>query len=244
MNEQSIVKPSAILIMERAQGNGGSLEIYGEASPETLYNYSDSLKANGFSVLAENRIGENLYVTLCDGKTYLHVGYSAYNRTLRVSNDPMDRALLPTDQTDCGETVADTTLAVFALDYSHREVTDGNGMCYVVILEDGRYLIMDGGYRNDANRLFNFLVDNNRRKDGRIVVAAWFFTHAHGDHYGAFLSFTDRYADRVTVERAVFNPTTSECFENGNGYGPFFSDEIGKYLSKYGEVRQITPHAG
>jgi beta-lactamase superfamily II metal-dependent hydrolase len=83
-------------------------------------------------------------------------------------------------------------------------------MSYVVTLEDGRYVIFDGGYYNKTNGkdhhiLYNYLKDNNKRKDGKIVIAAWILTHDHSDHHGAFTNFALDYSSNVELQYYISN---------------------------------------
>ena len=53
--------------------------------------------------------------------------------------------------------------------------------------------------------VYNYLYDNNVRPDGEIVIHAWYFSHGHGDHYGAFHDFANgEYADLVTLAYRQF----------------------------------------
>ena len=60
------------------------------------------------------------------------------------------------------------------------------GLCNVFILEDGSFIIEDGGHFTDgqAEALHDFLSAHSK---GTIRVAAWLFSHAHADHIGAFI---------------------------------------------------------
>ena len=88
------------------------------------------------------------------------------------------------------------------------------GMSYVIRVADGRFVIIDGGYPTQAEgeALYQFLVEHNVNK-GKPVVAAWFITHPHGDHFGAMQAVSRAHADDVIVQAFYYNfPTT------GKGY--------------------------
>ena len=78
------------------------------------------------------------------------------------------------------------------------------GMSYVIQLKDGRFLLMDGGYfsEGEEERLYRFLKE---RANGRIVIAGWFFSHAHQDHIGTFLNFAKRYSSQVQIDKLYYN---------------------------------------
>ena len=58
------------------------------------------------------------------------------------------------------------------------------GMCYVIRLFDGRFVILDSntGEYEENQRLFDVL--NSQNVNEKIIIAAWFFSHAHLDHIG------------------------------------------------------------
>lgn len=107
-----------------------------------------------------------------------------------------------TDYTKIGE----NQLALLPLNYtaSCKDPTDCSGFSAVMTLEDGRFIVIDGGYTADADALYNYLADRNRRTDG-ITIAAWVLTHDHGDHDGAFKAFATEYGKRVNCEYIISN---------------------------------------
>ena len=89
----------------------------------------------------------------------------------------------------------------FQLETDFRTVNCG--MSYVFQLEDGRFVILDGGYFADgqAEALHDFLLAH---ANGKIRVAAWLFSHAHQDHIGAFINYIRMYRD-TEIEELVYN---------------------------------------
>ena len=85
-----------------------------------------------------------------------------------------------------------------------------NGMMYLLKLADNSIVIIDGAnsvQMTDARRdeLMQMLWDITGKQNGDTVrVAAWYVTHAHGDHYAGFQRFTWKYAKYLDLERALF----------------------------------------
>ena len=87
-----------------------------------------------------------------------------------------------------------------------------NGLCFIIELDDGSFIIFDGGYADNTNEevIYNFLAHENDRQDG-ILIRAWILTHSHGDHYGAFHDFANSdYADLVTLMHVYYSPLNVE----------------------------------
>lgn len=96
-------------------------------------------------------------------------------------------------------------------------VTGGQMNSYVITTADGRVLVVDGGYRKDAENLLSYL----RRVTGQEIphVDAWFMTHAHGDHIDAFIEIMENCPDALTLGKVYFNfPSAQYCMREP-GYG-------------------------
>ena len=114
---------------------------------------------------------------------------------------------IPSAKPETGYTkIGENQLALLPLNYtkSCKDPTDCSGFSAVMTLEDGRFIVIDGGYTADADALYNYLADRNRRTDG-ITIAAWVLTHDHGDHVGAFKAFSTEYGKRVNCEYIISN---------------------------------------
>lgn len=224
---------------------GTCMVLYGETSDDEYTAYlRNVLPGHGAEPYDSNRIGENRFATFRLPQGALHTYYTAWSRTVRLIFDPLSFTSLLPLAAGAFERGTDPTLCIMALDYSHRDVTDGNGMSYVVILADGSFLLYDGGYAQDTDHLYEFLRTHNRRADGEIVIAAWVLTHSHLDHYGNFRAFTERYADRVRVEYFVANPTSPHYFVNANAYDPFLTDRLPELLRAYPGARLVKLQTG
>lgn len=79
------------------------------------------------------------------------------------------------------------------------------GMCYVIRLCDGRFIIIDAnsGEYEESERLFDVL--NSQNVNEKIVIAAWFFTHSHHDHIGGFAPFLSKHKTDVVIENIFYN---------------------------------------
>lgn len=87
-------------------------------------------------------------------------------------------------------------------------------MSYVIKTRNGKIIVIDGGYvteDSDAEYLLSFLQDIT----GKTVpnVDAWFFTHPHADHIGAFEGLAERHASEITVDTIYYNFPSDEQVE-------------------------------
>ncbi|MBQ8432597.1 MAG: hypothetical protein IJX28_06900 [Clostridia bacterium] len=87
----------------------------------------------------------------------------------------------------------------------------GQGLCMVYRLSDGRYVVVDGGQLTDGNAkdiqevrdLYNFMKENS--PNGKVVVAAWLFTHLHSDHMNVAWELEKMYRDEIEIQNYMYN---------------------------------------
>ena len=64
-------------------------------------------------------------------------------------------------------------------------VTGSQMNSFIITTDDGKVIVMDGGFNQDADNLIDWL----KKLTGQEVphVDAWFFSHPHLDHISAFI---------------------------------------------------------
>ena len=88
----------------------------------------------------------------------------------------------------------------------YSDASGSNSMCYSLVNQsDGTLILIDGGWSANADTVRRIIDENGGR------VKAWFLTHYHGDHIGAFNEVYAEYRDRI--ERIYVNPLDWETFE-------------------------------
>lgn len=95
-------------------------------------------------------------------------------------------------------------------------------MSFIITTSDGKCIVVDGGYSDDADKLLSTL----RRVTGSAKphVDAWFLTHAHDDHINAF---------------GALYESNAEDFTCGGVYYCFPSEQ---YIQKYEKGSEATLH--
>lgn len=203
--------------------------IYNSVTTADYEAYLNTLKADGYvSAREEHTIGNNRFMTLvAENRGQVHVAF--YPNTKGTGELHLFLAswgefvTLPNDVYDSATKVTETTFHVMSLDYNtgayavNKPITDGSGMSYVMTLEDGRFLIFDGGYTaNDAENLWTYLQAVNRRADGKVTIAAWFVSHPHNDHFEACEKFVRAHYKDVVLQSFVVNAPTAERYGASN----------------------------
>ena len=126
--------------------------------------------------------------------------------------------------------------------YENFATGNNNGMSYIIRLEDGSFIIVDGGYGSNENvdKIYSVL---SKQAEGKpIVIAAWIFTHAHNDHADAFKVFTEKYHTEVTIESFIYNfPTEKAAAVSGDSPN---LDQITAAMAIHPKAKTVIAHAG
>ncbi len=209
---------------------GGNYEVsYSGTDQEEYEAYLALLETSGFTQYTTNAIGNNLFSTHvasdANGKeTEVHTMFYPKSKVCKIVYG--GRGYLPAAEPVAEETAQN--LVTPSITQIGRVMTYASapGMSYIIQLADASFIIIDGGptdsavipkyYENgewkvgenpeigDVEGLYNFLCDNTPG-DGNPVIAAWFITHAHGDHVGLANSFLSRYSKQVELKLAAYN---------------------------------------
>ena len=195
----------------------------------------EALLAQGYAVLDDHTVAENRFVTLRGGEGTRFLGYYPALATITEQADTADCFLPPEG---CGETVCEPCLAVLGMEV---EKNDNNGLGLILRLQDGRFLIVDGGYYRDADATLVLDTLKELAPDPeRIVIAAWVITHTHGDHCGAFMRLTECYREQVVLERFLFRPAEHNFPEPQTHWQKVLPEMV----SRYAGAETVYLHTG
>ena len=246
------------------ENNPGKFYYFESSSLDAFHAYVDALKADGFGLHFENVINGNEFATLTNGELTVHTYYTDYSKTVRVIVEEFGD-VLPIECTPIEEKLTQPSVTQLALDYA-KDVSDlqkalsknDGGMSYIITLEDSTFIIIDGGMaRFDNNRLKNceHLMEKlkylNKRPDGRIIINAWYITHAHIDHIHCFECFSTLYGKHVTLGCVILNIPAANMLGTMIGAEEPFAVwnhdgcAVRAAADNFGtDVKIYTPHAG
>lgn len=230
-------------------GNGTKLLTLEGSSEEQYKSYCAEVAARGYEKYAENAINGVLFSTFTSPSHYLNIVYCKPDKQIRISVDRADKTgLAPraednvyTKKVSSSVTQIGCEISPDGGDIADRQI----GMCYIFRLADDSFILEDGGFNHKiyADRIYNTLVELNGGPDN-IVIAAWIFSHTHGDHIGAFRAFSTYYSNKVTVERFIYNnPTLEQYGESGSTHYGNYEKLVG-CMSKFRGAERVIAHPG
>jgi len=128
------------------------------------------------------------------------------------------------------------------------------GMSYAIRLSDGRFILMDGGRNMEPewDRLYACLKEQSPTEHP--CIAAWIFSHPHGDHFHCLIGFMEKYGSCVDIERFFFHFPAHDDFVHypalqdaptpvGNLAGRIWIPRMLETIRKTGAA-VFTPHTG
>ena len=184
-----------------------------DTTPESYKNYISRLESEGYKKYTDNNISGNLFTTLYNSDYTLNVGYYKPNDECRIVIEPFEEKTLIGLESDNKYTAVTTTqITMLGCEFKESSGTyKGNGLSLLYRLADGSFVIVDGGHDTNSTWWRNNLMDaiTEQAKEyasGKdIRIAAWFISHAHGDHMGMLKNEASNFAKKFTVERVIAN---------------------------------------
>ncbi|MBQ8850603.1 MAG: MBL fold metallo-hydrolase [Clostridia bacterium] len=180
---------------------------YGDAADTAFASYSATVAGAGYTLTNENKIGSNSYATYIKDDRLIHIYYVSSEKSLRVVYGPNDvnPELMQTEAEQASAKKVTPSATLMPMKYISAE---GGGACMVFLLEDGTFFVIDGGWKEEADVLYNTLKALNEDANGPdapIVISSWFMSHGHGDHYGCLYAFAPKYGKEVIVNSFICN---------------------------------------
>ena len=161
---------------------------------QSFSDYESLLLSSGYEKREDRRDGLHLYAAFRgDGAIYMNY-YSAIGELYIVTEEDLSYFSYSDASADLGLPTLVTQLEL-----------EDFGMCYVIRLSDGRFILIDGGqgFAPEQKRLLSCLREQSPL--GVPTVAAWILTHPHSDHFNGFARFCENYLDDIFIEKVFYN---------------------------------------
>ena len=212
----------------------GSVVSFGEdISNEDYLDAISYFISEGFSQYSFDTVGNSKRATFTREDEYYTLVYNTKNCELTMVYSESGALSLPPqwNENDTFEKLCDTSI-------TQHYSAESSGMGYIFRLEDGSFIVYDGGYKSDAK---DFLITISKLNlNDQLHVRAWIITHDHSDHYAAFNEIAKSFAKRLKIDYVMYSPTTSEESTVIN----YYKEQIFADVAKFSGAKLISVHAG
>ncbi len=216
-----------------------------DGGEEEFTGYLNMLLENGFKKLAENKIGDNQFIKLINKVTAVTMYYTPNQKAVRIIAEPRQKTTMLEEENKYKSKDIKTLFTGFKAE----NITDFSGLGFIIRLDDGSFLIIDGGAGDldsiSSTRLMNILKEQSPEGTKKPVIAAWIFTHAHSDHYNLFNSFSVDFHDKVIIEKFCYNFPPYEDIGYKENDSILSLAQFRRCMEEYyPEVPNVRPHTG
>ena len=187
----------------------------------------------GFVRHARKNEGAVCFATYIQGEQSIMLSFSPAEETIRLIAEA-GSALPPQEECGpvlCAPLVRQVREAYFGVDC---------GMTYVIRLCVGRFVLIDSGMGefDEPEHLLDILEQQNVLRS-KPVIAIWFFTHPHTDHFLLFVKLMKQHCDRFELHQVAYNWATLEM-------APAPSDltQFNEVMENLSGVEKITVRSG
>jgi hypothetical protein len=207
-------------------GGGNYQKTYKDVKAADVSRYCQTLISKGFTLQQQNTINGNCFYLYVKGDTMVHINWFSKLNQFSIVYGP--KTYIPAKKPITGYTKRATpTITMLAL----GEI----GTSIVIQLEDGSFLLIDGGqgktdyYPKDSATLWNFL--SSHAPAGEKPRITWLVTHIHMDHRNLFQQFIPAYKNKIDLELVVWN--MPDFNEIGEKYAPNWKEGETKPAKNY-----------
>ena len=194
--------------------NVSDMSLVRETNAEEFSMYVENLEFLGYTPLYSNTIDNNIYCGFTDSLgIFIHTYYMASENIVRTVVDRNSTPLA-----EFCYTAAPSENSAF---YMFNHNSEGENT-FLIHCSDNSWIFIDGGVSTLTDKyaqgLFKFMSEKSNLQDGeKLVISAWYLTHAHRDHFQAFYSLINQYHDRIDLQRMIANlPDAKTVTHNTN----------------------------
>ncbi len=230
-------------------GDESYVAVYTGTTKDEYTAYLTGLESQGYTKYFENDMNGNLYAVYKTDINIINAYFIPYSSSVYIVAEKTAKTTLPALESENQYT--DKGIQSSVTQMKLNNVTNSNGQCHVFRLSDGRFIIVDGGgndsaidkktreVKSDAENLLALMKDMTGGE--KPVIAAWFITHLHGDHYNVLVAISKQYKDDVAIESFIYNFPPSEMSLEGTDE---IEEKVLKAMRVFKGAKMIKAHTG
>lgn len=211
--------------------NGKTAEDYAAAC--------DYYAGKDFRVYSTMEQGENKATTFVGQSVMAHIYWIEFSGELSIVLSDTAADTLPPKTPAVTDGEYDCTVAQM------KDTQNFIGMGYVIQLKDGSFIVYDGSYDNQLQKLVRYIT-NAYKGDGKPVIRAWVLTHSHNDHYPTFRTFatTEKWRNMIDVEHVIVSPLNDKHFSLNDSEEFYLSTRFWEDVTLLEGAKVVFAHTG
>ncbi|MBE6652101.1 MAG: hypothetical protein E7610_01645 [Ruminococcaceae bacterium] len=191
-----------------------------------------------FAVYSSINQGENTSTTFVGQSVMAHVYLTAHKGELNIvlSDTAADTLPPATPAVTDGEFECTVTQI--------QDTQNFIGMCYVIQLKDGSFIVYDGSFANQASKIIGTIRRLHKGED-KPIIRAWVLTHSHNDHYPAFEQIANKRSSReqLVLEHVIVSPLNDANFSLNDVEEFYLSTKLYEDAALFG-AKVVFAHTG
>ena len=199
------------------------LTVISNTTKEKFEAYVDGLTAAGFTFVSKNTVDGDNYYTYSKFGRLLYLYFNARISEIRVIADNSSDALSKISYNYVAKEGEQAQFYQYSINYASHDkegydpvdYKEGDGMdcgmMYMIKTADNKIIMIDGGHSSQLSAtarkaLVNYMreITGTPEKE-KVTIAAWYFTHPHGDHVAAARDFLSSQRAAINLESVIFN---------------------------------------
>jgi len=236
------------------------MKVITNTSKERFEAYVKGLSEHGFTFVSKTTLDGDDYYTYARYGSFVYLYYNSRINEIRIIADNSSDLLASVMKQDTATGSGKAAFYQYSINYSGHnaegydpvDYADGDGldcgMMYILKTADNRIIMVDGGHSgqlsaNARKALLAFLRQiTGTPENKKVKIAAWFFTHAHGDHVAAAGDFLNGYTKQIELQSVIYNFPSYQVLANGYDGNTFtLKDTLN---SRYSDVLYHKLHTG
>ncbi|MBQ8339697.1 MAG: hypothetical protein IJY16_04565 [Clostridia bacterium] len=179
---------------QHRENNSAVVTLLPDVAPEALDAYGRLLLESGAEKKQEYTENLHRFAAYCQNGTGYFLNYYEGTKELSIVEESDTAYFSFADKSPDGARKTPQFTQVKLSDF---------GLLDVVRLPDGRFIVVDGGRNDQFNRDALLRTLTAGAQGDTPVIAAWFLTHPHSDHFHCFMGFMEQYGHLVKVEKML-----------------------------------------
>ena len=179
-----------------------NMQVINDTNAQEFEKWKALLASNGYREVFSNSIEEDLYVSYQGALGTIYYAYYLHDLSkVRIVCDTESVAL----DEFCYTLESDDHPEFYML--KDNDVNYGD--LFLIHASDDSWIVIDGAPSSEddvfGDQIFEFMKKRSAMPDGKLVISAWYISHAHSDHFPGFEWTLRRHTDEIELQRVMVN---------------------------------------